>query len=333
MGGGAGNASLASNLETIQTEALGFQTLNGDSKVRLTTAWSSPPAPTSSLLSIASRKGLVAAAGPDEVILATTESVRKAFEAPRDGDSDVRPFEPRLKIPMPMRVSHISFTADENYLLLSAESGGGLAAYEVQSLLQGSTNAAFELSTNGESLRLLAPNPAPEKAELCAVVTNSGNLYIANLQARSISSSLKDQVSCVGWSTKGKQLCAGRGDGTIHQMTPEGDVKAEIPRPSDLGNAHVSSIAWLENHLFLAIYTDSNQSPPSSTYYLITRQPPSSFTFQKTQDPVEPMGADKPPHHTLLRLRDFPPELQDVLIVSSTASPDLGLLTDRKSVV
>lgn len=180
----------------------------------------------------------MAAAGPDQIIIATSESIRKGFEGEKDGDSEIRRFEPQLKLPMPMRVSQLAFTADENYLILSAESGGGLAVYEVQSLLSGSTSSAFELNTNGESLRVLAPNPTSEKAELCAIVTANGNLHMANLKERKISDPLKKQVSCVGWSSKGKQLCAGLADGTIHQMTPEGEPKATIPKPPTLGSHH-----------------------------------------------------------------------------------------------
>ncbi|KAL6868573.1 hypothetical protein J3F83DRAFT_737627, partial [Trichoderma novae-zelandiae] len=324
----SGGVNTGPDLETIQTEALGFLSIAGDAKVRLTSTWESLPAATSSLLSVASKRGLVAAAGPDQLVIATTESIRKAFEAPKDGDSDIRAFEPQLKIPMSMRVSQLLFTSDENYLVLSAESGGGLAVYQVSSLLQGSTNSEFELSTNGEALRSLAPNPtAPE---LCAIVTNGGNLHMANLQERKISNALKSQVSCISWSAKGKQLCAGLADGSIHQMTPEGEGKADIPKPPNVGNCHVSSLTWLENNVFLAIHS-TNDSPPSSIYHIISRQPPSSFTYQKLTDPVEPFGSDKTPHHSILRLRDFPPDLQDLLIVSSTASTDIGLLTRSKN--
>lgn len=196
------------------------------------------PASTASLLSIASRKGLVAAAGPDEIIIATTETVRKAFEGPKDGDSEVRKLEPQLRLPMPMQVSQLAFTADENYLVLSAESGGGLRVYETQALLSGSTDAAFDIATNGEALRALIPNPTSEKAELCAIITQNGNLHMANLQQKSISNALKSQVSCLSWSAKGKQLCAGLADGTVCQMTPEGDAKAEIPLPPNVSNSH-----------------------------------------------------------------------------------------------
>jgi hypothetical protein len=61
---------------------------------------------------------------------------------------------------------------------------------------------------------------------------------MANLQQRSISSALKAQVSCLSWSSKGKQLCAGLADGGICQMTPEGEVKADIPKPPNVDNSH-----------------------------------------------------------------------------------------------
>lgn len=268
-GGGGGGLNQGPELEVIQTEvrsghrhrrcrcllkvrgspcksiqALGFKSIAGDAKLRLTSAWSPPPADTASLISIASRRGLVAAAGPDGITITSTDSVRKGFEGEKEGDSDVRAFQPQGKLPMPMRVSQLAFSADENYLILSAESGGGLAVYEVESLLQGATKAAFELATNGETLRALFPNPTIEKAELCAIVTNNGNLHMANLKERSVSNALKAQVSCISWSTKGKQLVAGLADGTIFQMTPEGEAKGEIPRPPNVSAAHGRFSSW-----------------------------------------------------------------------------------------
>ncbi len=190
-------------------------------------------------MSIASHKGLVAAAGPDVVIVATTENVRGAFEGSVSGDGNVKPFQPQLKIPMQTRISQLTFSADEAYLVLSAQNGGGLAVYDVQAMLQGSTQTAFEISTNGQSLRALVPNPTAEKGELLALVTDDGNLMMANLKERKIASEnngpvLKTGVSCISWSTKGKQLVAGLGDGTAYQMTPEGVGKAGIPRPPNV---------------------------------------------------------------------------------------------------
>ncbi|SPQ18296.1 cd9b819e-1b2b-4a8a-ad87-9d284fbf9ba0 [Thermothielavioides terrestris] len=328
-GGGVGGLVQGKDLEVIQTEGLGFLSIAGDAKVQLTSKWSPAPAPRASLLSIASRKGLVAAAGPDAVHLATTESVRKAFEGEKNGDSEVRPFNPQAKVPLPIRISQLAFTADEQYLILSAETGGGLAVYE----------SAFELSTNGETLRALVPNPMPESANLCAIVTNNGSLFMANLAERKLVSgpsgpALRTQVSCAAWSTKGKQLVAGMADGSIYQMTADGVEKGHIPKPPNLGDYHVASVAWLENHVFLAIHNPTSGQEPS-VFHIITRQQPLSgsptFTFQKLTDPVEPFMSEKVPHHSILRLKDFPPNLQDLLFVSSTANESVGLLSRSKT--
>ncbi len=157
---------------------------------------------------------------------------------------NTKPFTPQLTLNVGMRVSQVAFSADESFLVLSAESGGGLAVYDVQSLMQGATESAFQLTTNGTALRALLPNPTPEKAELFAAVSTTGQLLMANLKIREFLSGpqgqvLKDGVSCVSWSARGKQLIAGLGNGMCYQMTPEGEGKAEIPLPPGLdGDQH-----------------------------------------------------------------------------------------------
>lgn len=211
------------------------------------------PPPTASLLSVASQKGLLAAAGPDSVIIASTESVRQAYAAESPTGSDYKSFTPQLTLPIGMRVSHVAFSADESCLVIAAENGRGLAGYDVQALAQGSTQRTFELATNGISIRALVPNPVPQSAELFAVVTTNGELMIANMKTQQFQSGpsrpvMKRGVSCVSWSPRGKQLVAGLGDGTGYQMTPDGKGKGDIPRPLGLeGDQHgQSTFAWNE---------------------------------------------------------------------------------------
>lgn len=185
----------------------------------------------------------MAAAGPDSVVIAGTDSVRQAFSASGKTENNIIPFTPQLKLEIGTRISQVAFSADEEFLVISAENGGGLAVYEVPALMQGTSTPAFQLATNGTSLRALVQNPTPEKAELLAVITTNGELMMANLKTRDFLSTsnaqvMKGGVSCVSWSTRGKQLVAGLGDGTCYQMTPEGEGKAEIPRPPDLQGEH-----------------------------------------------------------------------------------------------
>lgn len=193
---------------------------------------------------MASHKGLLAAAGPSSVIIANTGSIRQGFSTLDSVDGNTKHFTPQLTLDIGMRISQIAFSADENRLVISAENGGGLAVYSVQALLEGNRQAEFELSTNGNALRSMLANPTPEKAELFAIVTTNGELMMANLNTRQFLDSAQGQtlrhgVSCISWSARGKQLVAGLGNGTCFQMTPEGEVKAEIPRPDTLlGDQH-----------------------------------------------------------------------------------------------
>lgn len=206
------------------------------------------PPSTASLLSIASRTGLLAAAGPESVIIASTHSVRDAFSAQGLAEGHIKPFNPQLTLGVRTRVSQVAFTADERYLVISSEKEGGLAIYSVESMKNGNTQVEFEISTDGIALRAMVPNPTPEKAELIAIVTANGKFSVANLQTRQYVNGnqgpvLREGVSCVSWSTRGKQLVAGFGNGSCLQMTPDGESKAEIPRPSSIeGDQHGNQI-------------------------------------------------------------------------------------------
>ncbi|WEW58036.1 hypothetical protein PRK78_003503 [Emydomyces testavorans] len=342
---GSGKVQLGPELQEIQTQSIdsrsvqevGFLSLNGDSKIRLLPSpWPADalPPPTSSLLSVASTKSLLAAAGPDGIVVASTDSVRKAFFAEATGESNIRPFQPELQIPLPGRVSHVAFSADDSALVVAAQNGDGLAVYDVSALLQGTTQPAVTISLNGESLRALCPNPvAPE---LFAAITTNGELIVANLKTGQLEGGpngpvLKTRVSSVSWSTKGKQLVAGLADGGAYQMTPKGEGKAEIPSPPGIsGNQHVSSLMWLENNLFLMIYTPTvfSDDRPSSSYYIVTRHPPDRYEFQKLPEVCSPFGLERHPSFQFTgRLKKFEPDLKEVLVVASTASTDIGLFT------
>lgn len=86
--------------------------------------------------------------------------------------------------------------------------------------------------------------------------------------------------------------------------------------------------------MFLAVYNATNGQDPSAFNVITRQQPPSgtaTFTFQKLTDPVEPFMMEKPPHHTFLRLKEFPPNLTDMLLVASTANEGIGILTRSKA--
>lgn len=76
-----------------------------------------------------------------------------------------------------------------------------------------------------------------------------------------------------------------------------------------------------------SVEDDMGQNPPSS-YYIITRRKQGPFLIQKMPELCGPFGFKRTPAYQFIaRLRDYKPHLKDVLIVSSTASTDVGLIT------
>lgn len=190
---------------------------------------------------------MLAAAGPQGIVIANTDAVRKAYYAESSGGDETKTLTAELQIPFPGQISHLAFNSSEDALVVAAQEGG-LAVYEVARLGQGNPQPSITLPLNGQSLRSLVPNP--EAPELVAAVTSNGELLIANLKDGQLVQGpsgpvMRNNVSCIVWSNKGKQLVAGLVDGTAFQLTPEGQEKAAIPRPPDLeGNQHSEFGLW-----------------------------------------------------------------------------------------
>lgn len=181
-------------------------------------------------------------AAPDALYIANAEAVRKAIAEPSQDQAKTKPFEPQAKIPLPARPTHVAFCSGDEALVLATETGTHLAVFVAAGLLQGNSQPALSIPTNGATLRAVVPNPAspgePTSA-FVALVTTNGELLVADLKAGNLVSGpngpvLKTEVSYVCWSNKGKQLVAGLADGTGYQLSPDGAKKDEIPRPPEL---------------------------------------------------------------------------------------------------
>ncbi|KAF8438282.1 hypothetical protein BGX38DRAFT_1209791 [Terfezia claveryi] len=327
--------------EEVETENFGFLALNGDVKVKLfpdTFPESSIPISSASLFTIASKKGVFAAAGPSTFILGTTESLRKAFTAAPAGSTKVN-YNPTLSLPLPTPISHIVFNSSEEYLILGASSGG-VAVYSTQSLGSPNNQAKplFEVGTHGLALREIKPNPSDVIAELIAVVTQNGDLRIMKLGQQAFvpgksGEVLKTRISTVAWSQRGKQIICGLTDGSCAQLTPDGDERATIPRPPGLTDHYVSHVTWLENNLFLIGLTPipSNPREPNndSIFYIFSRTSNTEgFRFQKLPDPTPPFGmTSRQAYFFCGEIKHWHPHLQDALVLANTSSADIGLIT------
>ncbi|KIW02773.1 hypothetical protein, variant [Verruconis gallopava] len=339
--GANARTALGDEIQEIVVETLNFKALNGEKKVKLLRQpWplNDLPSSTSSLLSISSKQGLLAAAGPNSLVLARTKAVRDAFT--NEDGQDVRDFQPAMEIPVP-KLSQVAFTADGAFLVICAQEGGGLGVYETQSILQDKKEPAFQLSTNQTSIRALVPNPALEFAHLVAVILTDGKLLIADLKTRQFtknsagSPSLKEGVAAVSWSNRGRQLTAGMADGNCFQLDQTGAVKASVPAPPELPSpCHVSSLVWLANEEWLICYTPNNsddpdRAPESIICHVQTDKERSNFVYRKPAiEPVGNFGMNRVPlTYYVARLRNWY-NIKDWLILSSVVSSETAMFTN-----
>lgn len=344
-------------LAEVLGDEVGFNNVSlSDVQLRVSQPWPADQLPptTASLLTIASRTGLMVAASPDGLLAAKTERVRRTY-IPRlqDGEDAVRSLDPDFTLPVQQRVSHVAFSSDESCLIIAAEQGGGLAVYDTNQL-GNEAQAALQIGTNNTSVRHLLPNPNPEQSHLVGLVLTNGQLLLADLKSQNLvnnpngSPVFHENVSAASWSKLGKQIVAGRSDSTAVQIDIQGNVKAEIPRPPQLPqllqentryhNAQampITSITWLSTHEFLIVYSPSysqarDDNELESFYFVAARSAkgqPLVFRKFNGYDICGPFGmkSRNPAHHFVLRLNDWD-TAADILILASSVSTDTAIL-------
>jgi nucleoporin NUP159 len=257
-------------------------------------------------------------------VIGSTQSLRDAFTKDEE-------FKSQLCIPSLNSISHIVFNADESHIILG-DNEGRLTVYSIDALSSGNeTKATFELNAEGE-LREIKPNP--KAPELVAVVTMMGGVRMLDLNARSFKvgpngPSLLETVCTVAWSKMGKQIICGMGDGSLYQMTPEGVGKATLPTPPETEGFFVSSVLWLENHLFITTHSPLPISGVSidSKFHILERKG-SKFEYRTLYDPVPPYGMEErvPPYFFTAQVSQYAPALKNLVIFAGTCSSDIGVM-------
>ncbi|KAF2827308.1 hypothetical protein CC86DRAFT_439767 [Ophiobolus disseminans] len=336
------------DFDEAPTEQLAFRALGqgseGPKKLRILKPWPAdriPPA-SATLLSIASKPGLLAAAGPDALILTTTEKVRKAFSQEAGQWDVISDFTPDVSIPLnspPLR--HVVFSTDGDFLVISAEGNGGLAVFAVQSLLQGNQQPEKQVKTDSVAVRLLQPNPAPDFASYMAVVLDTGKLWLVDVATAGTNTLKEEGVSYAAWSSRGKAVAAGLQDGTTAIYMTDGTLKGTVPRPPGVDeNYEVTGIVWLKNTELLIVHSpkpSANIDPPENKYHLVECSKGwDAFEFHLCPFdpllvPIEALPRAQPARLFASRLQNWEPDLNDLLIMTNSHTDTITLVTNSST--
>ncbi|CAE7210705.1 hypothetical protein PTT_10372 [Pyrenophora teres f. teres 0-1] len=347
----------------VDTEQLGFKVLKqgkqGPKKVKiLPRPWpvdALPPA-SANLLSVASKPGLLAAAGPNILVIASTDAVRNAFQNkttadeienaddPRLDERDidvVTDFTPDVTISTP-NLRHVAFSANGDFLAVAAEERPTLHVYDVAAVVgAGKKDASIDIDTDS-TIRALLPNPVPETEQYFATVTDAGKLMTFDVASGNRMTLRESGVTCAAWSARGKALVSGSTDGSCDIHMANGDLKGTIPRAPDVDETYeVSGVTWLKTEEFVVVYSLSKQEDeehpePKKISVITSAKGWGSFTynafpwdpfFEAAEAPRRPL----PARMSFTRLRNWKPDLNDMLIITTSHADTIGILASTSN--
>ncbi|KAF2623442.1 hypothetical protein BU25DRAFT_414438 [Macroventuria anomochaeta] len=343
--GSAPAASVGADVPAILAEELSFKALSqgaeGPKKLKiLANPWPTDNVPPAcvTLLSVAAKPGLLAAAGPDTLVLASTEKVRHAFQE-KAGEWDViSDFAPDATMPVP-KLRHVAFSAEGDFLVISAEDGGGVAVFDPAQILKQNFKPGNEIATDKQPVRSLLPNPTPKLEHIFAAVLDNGKLCLIDV-VNGVSHTIREEgVVCASWSTKGKALAVGLKDGTGMLYLNDGTQKGVIPRPPGINEGFTySGLVWLANEEFFIVHfpkqsaIDTGEPEEGRYHYVRSHESWTSFTFHPTpEEPILPAWEIPtrafPPRLSVTRLREWEPDLNDLLILTNSHSDTIVTVT------
>lgn len=235
--------------------------------------------------------------------------------------------------------------ADQEQRLVVGLANGRIATWLISDLVHNKINnvAILQPPSPGLSLLELAPNPS-DRPELCIALygastspgqLRSGTAISFDLRSSQWGSELKPTngaaTTSLCWSVKGKQIVLGLSDGSLAQISPEGEAKDVVaPAQGLAGSPYVEQVVWLENHAFLVTYnqTPSSEEPEHQyeVYSILRDTATKSIKYVHFTDPAPPFGdTTKRGHRFASWIKSWEPT-KHMVFLANTSSTDVGLL-------
>ena len=220
-------------------------------------------------------------------------------------------------IPLPSTPTHISLNADEKTLAvvvtLPSTRKPHIYLFDTRSFSRASTSPKpFQeippATPPGVVIMELAWNPV--MPSMLAVVFSDGSLALHMINDKGFDSATlppAEKICCISWSPKGKQLVAGKSDGSLTQYKPDLKEAKNIPKPVDPTNSEqrlsACSILWASTYQFLVLFkNDSNQA----SLYLVQSSKAGDTKFYNYDDICFSTGELRDPYYMMYHQMDWP---------------------------
>lgn len=174
----------------------------------------------------------------------------------------------------------------------------------------------------------IQPNPEVYP-DVIAVATQNDECKLIRYMTSEIMATLPNSTT-MSWSPKGKQIVCGTKDARLIAYDMEGNQKDEIPSPPNQNDpdVYVNAVLWVENHVFLAIYSKSTNGEHVHRPYMINRKSESLSEKYILMGEVNPIYDFECPdsHFYISVIRNFGSEIKTLIVLANSAAGDLAII-------
>lgn len=296
------------------------------------------PRERSNLLTISNKFGLTFAGSDQTFKVYRTEDILKADKVDGNSNETVDGVAPLAEVTVDLYLHHLALSCDEVTLsVCGAYEDGALSLvfYDVRNFVNQAKPQKSPFASvlppvpPGTLVQDLRWNPA--QASMLAACLSDGGMQILDVaDSVGVRAELpaSSGITCICWSPKGKQVAAGKMNGTVSQYTPALEKKKDIACPHFYTSEEpvkVLDVLWLRTFVFAVVYAAADgslETPPELVFVSLPKKDENVETkYLNFSDTVYGSCTERQHHYFLSHVEDW-----DLVFAASAASIEVSVI-------